>query len=182
MCLRQLHWNSCGATLPQVRRMAAHIGVSGRRKLRTLAFGSVSEAARPDLTRRSPPLRRRRWSPLLPSSSCATRNQNGSLGADGRLDLARLSNLSATSLEDARSLLVEPAANGTTPVTCWSIPITVGTWTIPLKHLDWETLMSFAVASNQRPLIAGVGMIRFTKPGQSDPWTSSANRPPPCSR
>jgi sterol carrier protein 2 len=30
--------------------------------------------------------------------------------------------------------------------------------------------MSFAVASDQRPLIAGVGMIRFTKPGQSDPW------------
>lgn len=30
--------------------------------------------------------------------------------------------------------------------------------------------MTFAVASDQRPLIAGVGMIPFTKPGQSDPW------------
>jgi sterol carrier protein 2 len=30
--------------------------------------------------------------------------------------------------------------------------------------------MSFAVASDQKPLVAGVGMVRFTKPGQSDPW------------
>src|SRR6202021_2921755 len=30
--------------------------------------------------------------------------------------------------------------------------------------------MSFAVASDHKPFIAGVGMVRFTKPGQSDPW------------
>jgi sterol carrier protein 2 len=30
--------------------------------------------------------------------------------------------------------------------------------------------MSFAVASDQRPLIVGVGMVRFTKPGQGEPW------------
>ena len=30
--------------------------------------------------------------------------------------------------------------------------------------------MTFAVANDQRPVIAGVGMIPFTKPGQSAPW------------
>ncbi len=30
--------------------------------------------------------------------------------------------------------------------------------------------MSIAVTNDQKPLIAGVGMVRFAKPGQSDPW------------
>jgi uncharacterized protein YciI len=57
--------------------------------------------------------------------------RTGRLEQMGASTWRALAIFSATSLEDARSLLVEPAANGTTPVTCWSIPITVGTWTIP---------------------------------------------------
>jgi uncharacterized protein YciI len=40
---------------------------------------------------------------------------------------------SADSLEDARSLVVDPAADRTPQAACWSVPITVGTWTKPAR-------------------------------------------------
>lgn len=57
--------------------------------------------------------------------------RTGSLEQMGASIWRAVAIFSANSLEDARSLLVEPAANRTTQVTSWSVPIAVGTWTTP---------------------------------------------------